>query len=307
MASDIKIKDPIIGRIMLLDYELMLEYVKEQVNQYDSENEEVELLISSLKDYQNDKITFNQLWEVFKKYGYKAEKPDTISNDVDYGEIATFDEINSITEDDIRPYKLGYKFNGRPAHPEYFNLEIKKGDKFKGTKDIIKGTTKINTPKIGGQKIKFIFNTDNRSEDGIDFWIELKGSQPFNDSFELRIIDSDGDKFSLMNYGILLENLIKLAREDNQYEMAIANGFIGIEGDFCEENQQILTNEEINIFKTYVRGFIEALEGSGQYENEFNRLYGKSETQPSNKKGCFGVILFPLITLLGLISWIIFS
>lgn len=306
MASDIKIKDPVTGRIMLLEFELMLEYVKEQVNQYDSENE-VELLISSLKDYQNDKITFNQLWEVFKKNGYKAEKPDTISNEVDYGEIATFDEINSITEDDIRPYKLGYKFNGSPAHPEYFNLEIKKGDKFKGTKDIIKGTTKISTPKVGGQKIKFIFNTDNRSEDGIDFWIELKGSQPINDTFELRIIDSDGDRFSLKNYGILLENLIKLAREDNQYEMAIANGFVGSEGDFYERNQQILTSEEINIFKTYVRGFIEALEGSGQYENEFNSLYGKSETQPSNKKGCFGVILFPLITLLGLISWIIFS
>ena len=304
MASEIKIKAPLKGKLMQLEYALLVNYAKEILDERNEENSEnLKMMTKALNDYPDGYITFNELWNIFKKCGYDGEKLDLISSEgVDYGEIATFEEIRNITDEDVRQYKVGYKFNGNPAHPELFNLYNEDGDKFTGKPEILAGRFIYKCPKIGGQIFQFNYTTEEKDEEDGDFWIELSGSTfsevnrilgGYNQRFELRIINKEGKRFTLWSNGILLSTLMMLGDEEYKYEMAFANGQIE-NGEFEELDTKVLSEAEIETFKSYIRAFIEALEGEGKYNADLERLEMQKKDNKSNKGGCFGLLLLPL-------------
>lgn len=304
MASEIKIKDPLKGKLMQLEYALLVNYAKEVLEERNEEDfENLKMMTKALNDYPEGFITFNELWVIFKKCGYDGKNLDLISSEgVDYGEITTFEEISNITDEDVRLYKLGYKFNGNPVHPELFNLYNEDGDKFTGKPDTLAGRFIYKSPKIGGQTFQFNYTTEEKEEEDGDFWIELSGSTfsevnrilgGYNQRFELRIIDEKGERFTLRSNGILLSTLMMLGDEEYKYQMAFANGQIE-NGEFEELDMKVLNESEIETFKSYIRAFIEALEGEGKYNADLERIEILKNDNKSNNGGCLGLLL-PII------------
>lgn len=305
MNSNIKRNDPEIGYFMREEIHRILDWCRLQcdVATNSEQLDKVQKIPSVISEYQAGAITFNEMFDLCCKYGYTGEKLNLISSKgVDYGEIATFDEICSITDEDLKPFTLGYKFNGEPAHPELFNFNIEEGDRFSGKPEVKQGTFIYQCPKIGGQKFQFTFDTNEYDDDG-DFWIEFTGDKlaeinralGSNDlRFELRIID-DENRYQLRSDGVLLSSLIKLGEKDFKYEIAFADGKIE-DGTFVEFSQKELNSEEVEIFKSYIRAFVEALEGEGLYTTELERV---SSIAPTKKNGCMGMVIIPLIMAIG--------
>lgn len=202
--------------------------------------------------------------------------------------------------------KLGYKFDGQPAHPELFDIFNKEGDRFSGSPDVFSGSFDFKCPKVGGQKFYFCYDSTKRKKDNGDYWIEFgnrlnalnRTFGGYDTRFELRIIESDGNRFTLRSNGIPLSILLELGNKNNKYEMAFADGHVNQNGEFVEYDQKILTPEEIEIFKSYIRAFEEALEGKGVYMEDLQKLIeAKKSDEKEGAGGCFGVLLLPIVTL----------
>lgn len=209
---------------------------------------------------------------------------------------------------------LGSAFDGEPAHPEHFDIcRIEDGDKFAGTENVDQYTFKYQCPKIGGQKFSFRYSTDKTDEDG-QLWIELNGSafKEFNrafgehdERFELRQIE-DGELYVMRSNGILLDGLLSLGTT-NDYELAFTDGYIDDNNDFVDYNgNKPLTKEEINVFKKYIHAFEEAIKGEGKYTQELEEIAAQQpQGSSTEKQGCLGMFLIPIIAIGGLLMTIL--
>lgn len=212
--------------------------------------------------------------------------------------------------------ELDYQFRGDPAHPELFNIYVEEGDRFAGKAEVKEGTFKYKCPKIGGQKFAFTYNTNNRWDDG-DFWIEFSdmsklgilntlanGGEAYN-RFEIRQIQND-ELFCMRSDGVLLQALLSMAPEDEEYELAFVNGYMDEEGKFKEIETKPLTKDEISLFKSYIRAFVEALDGNGDYAEDLEKFANQqTENTSAEKKGCLGVFLIPIIAIGGILMTIL--
>lgn len=278
---------------------------------------------NALEEYKQGLISFNQMWKVFADNGLKRKKDNLIVDGIDYGELITYEEIKDIeidqdnTDDnsisnDIQKDK--YKnFDGNPAHPEFFNMNIQEGDRFSGKPEVRQGTFIPQCPKIGGQKFRFMFSTDDRAKDG-SLWIELSRGQWETNNvlfglnqplFQLQIIDTDDEPYSFNSNGITIDALSALSDEDFEYEMAIADGEAE-NGEFVESSKKELSIEEIKIFKSYIRAFLEACFGEGRYTEDLEKVSQLKGTNKSKKGGCSGMLILPIL-FVGALLWCIFS
>ena len=124
MASDIKLKYPNIGYIMKLELALMSKYAEELMAHPSPQNvERAKIIVDSLTQYKEHKISFKTLFNILRENGFDHEEPQTIADGVDYATIAQYDEVCSISRQDVRRYYNGYSFDGEPAHPELFSIE----------------------------------------------------------------------------------------------------------------------------------------------------------------------------------------
>lgn len=211
---------------------------------------------------------------------------------------------------------LSYTFNGEPAHPELFNIYVEEGARFAGKEGFKEGTFKYQCPKIGGQKFAFSYCTNKREDDG-DYWIELSnvsklgllntlanGGEAYN-RFELRQIQ-DGELYAMRSNGVLLEALMSMAAEDEEYELAFVDGYMNEEGEFEGIDTKPLSKEEISSFKSYIRAFVEAIEGKGRFSDDLAKFAEQQQQGASSeKKGCLGMLLIPIITIGGLLMTIL--
>lgn len=211
---------------------------------------------------------------------------------------------------------LGYAFDGEPAHPEHFNVYEEEGDRFAGKEGYKEYTFKYHCPKIGGQKFAFKCGTNQREDDG-DFWIEFgdvsklgilntlaNGGEAFN-RFELRLIQ-DGKLHSLRSDGVLLSTLMSLGVEDEEYELAFVDGYMNSEDEFVEVDTKPLSNEEIIIFKSYIRAFVEALDGKEEFSKDLEKLTSQQSQESSvEKKGCLGMLLIPIFAVGSILIFIL--
>lgn len=211
---------------------------------------------------------------------------------------------------------LGYAFDGEPSYPEHFNVYEEEGDRFAGKEGYKEYTFKYQCPKIGGQKFAFSYCTNKREDNG-DYWIELSnvsklgllntlanGGEAYN-RFELRQIQ-DGELYSMRSNGVLLEALLSMAAEDEEYELAFVDGYMNDEGEFKEIDTKPLSKEEISTFKSYIRAFVEAIEGEGRFSDDLAKFAEQQQQGASSeKKGCLGVLLIPIIAIGGLLMTIL--
>lgn len=278
---------------------------------------------NAIEEYKLGLISFNQMWKVFEDYGLKREKDNLDVDGIDYGELITYEEIKDIVinqnktdensiSNDIQKDK--YKnFDGNPAHPEFFNMNTQEGDRFSGKPEVRQGTFIPQCPKIGGQKFRFMFSSDERSKDG-SLWIELSRglweksnvllglNQPL---FQLQIIDKDDEPYLFNSNGITMEALSALSDEDFEYEMAFADGEAE-NGEFEESSKKVLSVEEVKIFKSYIRAFLEACFGEGLYTEDLENVSQLKETKKSKKGGCSGMLILPIL-IVGALLWCLFS
>lgn len=211
---------------------------------------------------------------------------------------------------------LGYAFDGEPAHPELFNVYEEEGDRFAGKEGYKEYTFKYHCPKIGGQKFAFKCGTNQREDDG-DFWIEFgdvstlgllntlaNGGEACN-RFELRLIQ-DGELHSLRSDGVLLSTLLSLGVEDEEYELAFVDGYMNGDGEFKETDTKPLSKDEISIFKSYIRAFVEALEGKDEFSEDLEKLISQQSQDASvEKKGCLGMLLIPIFVVGSILIFIL--
>lgn len=313
MASDIKRKDPVKGKLMQLELKLLLNYAQKQTNLIKNADqlEVVKKLTDTFQDYREEKITFNQLFEEFKSQGYDGQKPETISGDVDYGEIATFDEISSISDEDLRPYKLGYKFNGTPAHPEYFNLNIEQPDKFSKVVGKTEGKFIYECPKIAYERFVACFSTKNKDEEDGDFIIELRDrtlgleDTEHKHFFHIRVVGEDGTLLDLLNQQIYLSTLLGISSKNNKIEVAFLETMKNDNGEIEEYNKRVLNPNEVETFKSYIRAFVEALEGDNKYIEDLEKLKNNPNIKTVPKSGCLSILLIPLLTLMGILLYML--
>ena len=301
MASDIKTKDPLTGKIMQLEYALLVNYAEKVLNERNEEDlENLKLMTKALNDYVEEIITFNELWDISKKCGYDGEKRNLISSEgVDYGKIATFEEIRNITDDDVRAYELGYKFNGNPIHPEYFNLELEEDDKFSQKEGKTLGQFKYVCPKIGDESFVCCFDTSDRDEKDGDYWIELRNRLwgVYNDTyFDIRVVDTDGELLSLDSRGVRLSILLWLAQQE-KYEVAFVHTSLNEQNEWEDIRKEVLSQDEINIFKSYIRAFIAALVGKEEYSKDLKELTTNPNVKNVSQSGCAGIFILPIIGL----------
>lgn len=162
----------------------------------------------------------------------------------------------------------------------------------------------------------FSYCTNKREDDG-DYWIEFSntsklgllntlanGGEAYN-RFELRQIQ-DGELYSMRSNGVLLEALLSMAAEDEEYELAFVDGYMNDEGEFEEVDTKPLSKEEISTFKSYIRAFVEAIEGEGRFSDDLAKFAEQQQQGASSeKKGCLGVLLIPIIAIGGLLMTIL--
>ena len=161
---------------------------------------------------------------------------------------------------------LGYEFDGEPAHPELFDLNI---DKFN---DKNEGKFKYISPKIGGKQFTYRYSNKRRDEEDDDYWIELE--DPSSSSFfsapprpyHIHIVTKEGKLLKTPCNLISLSSLIWLCDENSEYKIAFVEEIEGLGLGTPRE----LSPQELNNFKSYTRAFIEALEGRGDYTEDLN-------------------------------------
>ena len=191
---------------------------------------------------------------------------------------------------------LGYEFDGEPAHPELFDLNV---DKFN---DKNEGQFKYISPKIRDRQFKYSYSNKRRKEENGDYYIKASISLSYdNDPFYIHIVTKGGKLIKFHNYGIPLSALMLLCDENSEYEMAFVKDYrqSGLGVGTPEE----LSSQDLSKFKSYTRAFIEALEGKGNYTEDLN--YNMANKPP---KDWIGIIFSIIIVLfvLGLIIALIY-
>lgn len=291
MASDIKLKYPNIGYIMKLDLALMSKYAEELMAKPSPQNiERAKIIVDSLTQYKENKISFKTLFNILRENGFDQKEPQTLVDGVDYATIAQFDEVCSISEQDVRRYYNGYSFDGEPAHPELFSIENVAAFPEYGIEKHKEGEFKYSI-KLQGQKFRFVYNT-RHFEDTSEYFV-LVGKNPLT-TREIKLLGRNDEVITKF----INDRLKPLSLF---YDIAEENSLIqGIEYD--EEGYATirLTNEEFAEFVKYCRAFKEAMEGKGEFTKELNEISSKQ------KSGCMGTLIIPIIALLGTLSWLIF-
>lgn len=283
----------LIGKILQIQLELIARYC-DSLNHSSSEEDRLcaKNIANALKDFTQNKITFKELDSIARVNGMPEGPCESVSDGVDYSIVATYDQIMDITPEEVEAEVRGYQFNGNPAHPEFFKLDI---DKFTNKNE---GQFKYVCPKVGGKQFVYCFSNQERDEEDGDFWIELKTRlmmDTMRSPFEIKIVLEDGELVELNNYGIRLSTLMWLSDKDCKYEMAIIDKNRVIE-------KKVLEPSEIETFKSYTRAFIEALEGDGEYTDDLNKF---TEGKDKKTKGCAGILILPLLVLTALIVFMI--
>lgn len=289
-----KVKVPVVtGKILQVNLEIITKYMNFLcTSPSEDERQCAENIGRAISDYMLNKITFRELYNIARANGMQDKPLNAVVGGIDYSIIATYDQIKDITSDDVDAEIRGYRFNGNPAHPEFFKLDI---DKFTNKND---GQFKYACPKVGGRQFVYCFSNQERDEEDGDFWIELKTRlmmDTMRSPFEIKVVLEDGELIELNNYGIRLSTLMWLSDKDCKYEMAIIDKNRVIE-------KKVLEPSEIETFKSYTRAFIEALEGQGDYIDDLNAF---TECKSKKNKGCAGMLILPLLALSVLIMFMI--
>ena len=146
-----------------------------------------------------------------------------------------------------------------------------------------------------------MYNT-RRSEETDEYFV-LVGKNP-GTTRDIKLLDRNDEIIT----NFLNEN--KLKPLSIFYDIAEENSmFKGMEYDegYAENGEMIvinktirLTNEEFAEFVKYCRAFKEAMEGKGEFTKELN------EISSIQKSGCMGMLIIPIIALLGTLSWLIY-
>lgn len=301
MASDIKLKYPNIGYIMKLELALMSKYAEELMAHPSPQNvERAKIIVDSLTQYKEHKISFKTLFNILRENGFDHEEPQTIADGVDYATIAQYDEVCSISKQDVRRYYNGYSFDGEPAHPELFSIENVEAFPEYGIEKHKEGEFKYSI-KLQGQKFKFVYNT-RRSEETDEYFV-LVGKNP-GTTRDIKLLDRNDEIIT----NFLNENKLKplsifydIAEENSMFKgMKYDEGYAE-NGEMVVINKTIrLTNEEFAEFVKYCRAFKEAMEGKGEFTKELNEISSRQ------KSGCMGMLIIPIIALLGTLSWLIY-